>query len=236
MDITNINQSSQQSSAESIARFRLWQLLSPSLPIGSYAYSQGLEYAVESGWVSNEKEMFQWLSGLISHQHQQLDIPVLARLYAAWSENNIEQIKRWNHYLLATRESSELTEEDRQLGRALNVLLKDLGLDQTLMNEMEELSFATALSYAGTQWDIPLKMLAQAYVWMWLENQVAAAIKLIPIGQTAGQRILRDVAEMLADVIDQALEVSEDDIGQSAMALGIASSRHETQYTRIFRS
>ena len=95
------------SNTESLTQFRLWQLISPSLPIGGYAYSQGLEYAVETGWVTNEKEMYDWVTGIVSHMHQQLDVPVLARLYKAWSEEDIENVEYWNAFLLASRESSE---------------------------------------------------------------------------------------------------------------------------------
>lgn len=224
------------SNADSLTQFRLWQLISPSLPIGSYAYSQGLEYAVETGWVKNEKEMHDWITGIVSHMHQQLDVPVLTRLYKAWSDNDVATVEYWNAFLLASRESSEFMLEDVQLGRALTVLLKDLDCDRPALLEADELAFATALAAAGAQWQISLPMLAQAYIWMWIENQVSAAIKLVPLGQTAGQRILFSCAEKLAEVVELALQVEDDDIGQSAMALAIASACHEDQYTRIFRS
>jgi len=221
---------------DNLATVRLWQLISPALPIGSYAYSQGLEYAVESGWVQTEQAMLQWMTGIISHLHQQLDVPVLSRLYDAWMENDIETVSYWNGFLLACRETSELTQEDAQLGRALAVLLKDLGCQKPAPLDIDELSFVTAFAAAGVEWDISKPILAQAYVWIWIENQVAAAIKLIPLGQTAGQRILHACAENLAEVVCRALKVEDENIGQSAMALAIASANHENQYTRIFRS
>ena len=224
------------SNTESLTQFRLWQLISPSLPIGGYAYSQGLEYAVETGWVTNEKEMYDWVTGIVSHMHQQLDVPVLARLYKAWSEEDIENVEYWNAFLLASRESSEFFLEDVQMGRALTVLLKDLDCNKSSLLDSDELALATVLSAASVEWKIPIEMLAQAYIWMWIENQVSAAIKLVPLGQTAGQRILFSSAENLTKVVEQALQVEDEDIGQSAMALAIASGCHEDQYTRIFRS
>lgn len=236
MDITTIKPPANTNSPGNLAQFRLWQLLSPSLPIGNYAYSQGLEYAVETGWVRDENEMREWITGMVSNLHQQLDVPVLARLYRAWSAADIDSVMRWNEYLLATRETSELALEDCQLGRALCVLLKNLDCHNLSLLDGRDVSFACALAAAGAQWRIPLTQLAQAYIWMWLENQVAAAIKLVPLGQTAGQRILFQLSTLLDAVVEQALQVSDENIGQSAMALAIASARHETQYTRIFRS
>ena len=236
MSITNIKPLTQDEHADSIAQFRLWQLISPALPIGGYAYSQGLEYAVESGWVRNEQDMQQWISGMLRHMHQQLDLPVLARIYRAWCADDVATAQYWNDYLLAARETSELLQEDCQLGRALAVLLRDLECKKLVVLNKDELSLATALAAAGAEWAIPVNRLAQAYLWIWVENQIAAAIKLIPLGQTAGQRILYATSDLLADVVTQSLEVCDDDIGQSAMALAIASARHETQYTRIFRS
>jgi urease accessory protein len=236
MSITNIKSLTQNEQADSIAQFRLWQLISPALPIGGYAYSQGLEYAVESGWVSNEQDMQQWIAGMLRNIHQQLDLPVLARIYRAWCADDVATVQYWNDYLLAARETSELLQEDRQLGRALAVLLRDLECKNLAVLNKDELSLATALAAAGVGWAIPVNMLAQAYLWIWVENQIAAAIKLIPLGQTAGQRILYAVSALFAGVVTQALAVDDDNIGQSAMALAIASARHETQHTRIFRS
>ncbi len=139
------------STADSIAQFRLWQLISPALPIGGYAYSQGLEYAVESGWVRNEQDMQQWISGMLRHMHQQLDLPVLVRIYRAWCADDVATVQYWNDYLLAARETSELLQEDCQLGRALAVLLRDLECKNLAVLNKDELSLATALAAAGAE-------------------------------------------------------------------------------------
>jgi urease accessory protein len=236
MSITNIKLATNNAGGDGIAQLRLWQLISPALPIGGYACSQGLEYAVEAGWVNNEKEMQAWIAGMLGHVHQQLDLPVLARLYRAWCTGDIETVQHWNDYLLAARETSELLQEDCQLGRALAVLLRDLDCKNLAVLNKDELALATALAAAAAEWGISINLLAQAYLWIWTENQIAAAIKLIPLGQTAGQRILYAISGLLSDVVAQALIVSDEEIGQSAMALAIASSRHESQHTRIFRS
>jgi urease accessory protein len=221
----------------STAMLRLWQLISPALPVGAFAYSQGLEYAVEEGWVTNEDSAAQWINGLINHSLSALDIPILARLCKGWSTGDMEKLIYWNQYLQASRESRELLAEDRQIGNALKQLLLDLQIPYAkLWPVTEDASFATMFALAASHWRIPASESCQGYLWSWSENQVAAAIKLIPLGQTAGQRILSKVIEELPGAVERGLKLSDDEIGMAAHGLGIASALHETQYTRLFRS
>lgn len=220
-----------------LASLRLWQLISPALPVGAFAYSQGLEYAVEEGWVHDEKSTQQWISGLLSHSMSALDIPVLARLFKAWQQNDLSSVMYWNHYLQASRESSELLTEDRQVGSALKQLLHDLNIHKaTDWPETPKPSFATMFSLAASHWTVTLNEACQGYLWSWSENQVAAAIKLVPLGQTAGQRILSSIIEDIPQAVETGLALADDEIGAAAQGLGIASALHETQYTRLFRS
>ena len=216
---------------------RLWQLISPALPVGAFAYSQGLEYAVEQGWVNNEASAEQWITGLINHSLSALDIPVFARLYKAWNADDLPKVLYWNHYLQASRESNELLTEDRQVGSALQKLLADLEIQQ--VNHWpgaEQPSFATMFALAASHWRVTLSEACQGFLWSWSENQVAAAIKLVPLGQTAGQRILSKVVETIPPAVERGLTLGENEIGMAAHGLGIASALHETQYTRLFRS
>ena len=109
---------------------RLLQLCSPTLPVGAYAYSQGLESAVEQGWVQDEASAGAWILGLLDHTVRRLDLPVFARLYGAWQGGEADAVRRWNARLYASREAAELQREDQQLGAALARLLSDLGLDE----------------------------------------------------------------------------------------------------------
>jgi len=216
---------------------RLWQLISPALPIGAFAYSQGLEYAVEDGWVNNEENASQWIIGLINHSLSSLDVPVLARLYKAWQANDMERVIYWNHYLQASRESNELLTEDRQIGSALKKLLGDLEMHQVKnWPETDQPSFATMFALAASHWMVTLNEACQGFLWSWSENQVAAAIKLVPLGQTAGQRILSKVVDEIPPAVERGLTLTDEQIGMAAHGLGIASALHETQYTRLFRS
>lgn len=223
--------------SSSSASLRLWQLISPALPIGAFAYSQGLEYAVEEGWVKNEETTAQWIIGLINHSLSALDVPILARLYEAWQTNDIEKVMYWNHYLQASRESHELLTEDRQIGCALKQLLHDLEIPRVShWPEKAQPSFATMFALAASHWGVTLDETCQGFLWSWSENQVAAAIKLIPLGQTAGQRILSQVVDEIPQAVERGLHLIDEEIGVAAHGLGIASALHETQYTRLFRS
>ncbi len=219
------------------ALLHLLQLASPMLPVGAYAYSQGLEYAVSQSWVKDPDSTQAWIAGLLHHSLGYLDVPILARLYRAWQRTDAEGVSYWTRYLYVSRESAELQREDRHLGTALARLLMELGLEQAApWRKAPRCCFATPFSLAAVRWHIELEQAAQAYLWAWCENQVAAATKLVPLGQTAAQRILLRLVPDIAATARQGLGLEDDEIGNTAVGLGIASALHETQYTRLFRS
>ncbi len=227
-----------------LSHLRLWQLISPALPVGAYAYSQGLEYAVDQGWVKNEASAQAWITGVASHSVARLDLPVLVRMYSVWSENepgdkkgDKNEIVRWSRFLLASRESAEILAEDRHLGQALAKLLVDLEIEQADEWRQSELSnFPAMFSLAAQQWQVSLDQTLAGYLWAWSENQVAAAIKLVPLGQTAGQRILSHLIEQIPVCVDEAIACEDEEIGVLCPGLAMASAKHETQYSRLFRS
>jgi len=214
---------------------RLWQLISPTLPIGSFCYSQGMEYAVESGWVTDEQSASEWILGQLKNNLSVLDVPLFLRLYDAWQSNDIETVKHWNDIALALRESSELYQQDCTLGQAMSRLLE--GLDAELPElDTDRLALITVFSFACQHWSIDRLEAVHGLLWSWCENQVAAAIKLVPLGQTSGQRIMSMAIEAISISIEKGLQCDDDDIGLLAPGLAIASALHETQYTRLFRS
>jgi len=217
------------------SQLRLMQLISPTLPIGSFAYSQGLEYAVDAGWVNSEAQTQHWIRGQIKNTLSSLDLPVMQRMYLAWQVNDHETVIYWNKWLLAAREAKELHDEDTQLGKALLRLVKGLNINFPIKDEVEW-SYAAIFSYAAVQWDIPLLEAANGFLWAWSENQVAAAIKVVPLGQTAGQCILADVLKEIPAAVERSLACEDDDIGMLAPGVAIASALHEEQYSRLFRS
>lgn len=219
------------------ALLRLLQLASPALPVGAYAYSQGLEHAVVACWVRDEETAARWIIGMLEHPLAHLDAPLLARLYRGWQGDDRDAVRYWNRYLQASRESAELLAEDRQLGGALARLLADLDITTaTDWRRGRAPSFATMFALAAVRWNIALPDAVSGYLWSWCENQVAAAIKLVPLGQTAGQRILSRAVGAIPAVVERALTLSDDDIGCVAPAAAIGSALHETQYSRLFRS
>ena len=234
--ITNIN-FSMSSDPTQLANLRLWQLISPALPVGAYAYSGGLESALQADWLTDAVEVEQWIRGLVQHSLAYLDVPVLQRCYTAWSNADSEQLLYWSHFIIAAREASELRAEDLHLGRALATLLSDLDIPEAqAYRQSDSAPFVCLLALAGVKWQVPVDQLATGLLWSWSENQVAAAIKLMPLGQTAGQKILLRVAQVIPAAVATGLALDDDEIGVLAPGLGIASALHETQYSRLFRS
>ena len=216
---------------------KLIRLTSPSLPIGGYSYSQGLEFAISSGWVHDAPTASDWIQGLLKNSLINLDIPVLKNLYKAWQGSILDRVDYWNKFLSASRDAFELQEEDRQMGKALARLLVDLDIEESRNYLSPPFGgFLTLFSLAAVKWDIPLNDAASGFLWMWVENKVLCAVKLIPLGQTDGQKILSALIETIAEVTKKGLNLSDDDIGYTAIGHGIASALHETQYTRLFRS
>jgi urease accessory protein len=220
-----------------LGRLRLMQLVSPSLPIGAFTYSQGLEWAVEIGWVQDATTLVDWLEGLMDDSLARLELPILRRLYRASESADTAAIEHWGRRLYAARETRELRAEEQQRARALTTLLRDLDVTQAVAwrNVLAHCQ-AAPFALAAVHWRIGIDDCALGYAWGWLENQVAAAVKLVPLGQTDGQRVQLALAARLPAVVGRSAGVADDDIGAGAPAQAIASACHETQYSRLFRS
>ena len=219
---------------------RLLQLASPALPVGAFSYSQGLEAAVEAGIVHDRKSALTWIVDLLTYSVGSMEAPVLLRLIGAWRSENFAMVKHWNEIFIASRETAELRAESVQMGFSLARLLNELdGIDAaalTHLNELDEISFPAAFACAVASWNLAPPPALSAYLWSWAENQVMSALKLVPLGQTDGQRMLLAIGDRLAAVVARASVLSDDDIGTFMPRLAILSSRHETQYSRLFRS
>lgn len=219
-----------------LALLRLFHLVSPALPVGAYAYSQGLEYATHAGWIHDEPTTLAWLEGLAAFGLGTLDLPILKRQHVAWSAGDERAVRHWNAQLLAARESSELRAEDLHLGRSLARVLVELQLPEAHRWQDQATTYATMFSLASVRWNVHIADALQGYLWSWCENQVLAAVKLVPLGQSAGQRLLHRLTEGLPGIVERALELADDALGVGTVSQALASARHESQYTRLFRS
>ncbi|MFT0519196.1 urease accessory protein UreF [Pseudomonas faucium] len=220
-----------------LALLRLLQLASPGLPVGGFTYSQGLEWAVEAGWVADAAGFSAWQHEQLHDTLACLDWPVLARLYRACQADDAEAFAHWSGFLLANRETAELRLEEQQRGSAFARLLDGWQLGQApAWRPSLELSQLGGMAWLAVHWSIPLRQLALGQAFAWLEGAVMAGVKLVPFGQQAAQTLLRELSGALPALLDQALALKDDQLGGGLPLLAIASSRHETQYTRLFRS
>lgn len=224
-------------SSDELNLLRLMSLMSPTLPIGGFTYSQGIEKAVEECWITDVNTAYEWLNDQLSSGLAYTDLPILHKFYNAYKENNRSDVLHWCQVLLAYRETSELRQEEINKGRALTKVLASL--DKPIAKEWESLICTNHLSgfaLISNHWGISIKDLLLSYSWSWLENQVSAVVKIIPLGQTQGQQLLHKLIALVPEIVNQSMALDEQDIGLSQPALAIMSSLHETQYTRIFRS
>jgi urease accessory protein len=223
-----------------LAFLRLLQLSSPALPIGAFAYSQGLEPAVAAGLVTDEGTASSWILGLLAGPIAHLDLAVFARLHRAAASGDGAAAQRWTAFLLASRATAELQNEDRHLGSSLARVLVTMGIPEAAVNlttgEIADRTFASMFALATARFDIDVQSALQAFAFAWAEAQTSAAVRLVPLGQSAGVRILATAAQAIPSAVDRALILEDDDIGAAAPLHALLSIAHETQYSRLFRS
>ena len=219
---------------------RLLQLASPALPVGGYSYSQGLEWMVDSGQIGDASAARQWLGDSMAHVIALGDAPVVLRLLEACDRHDAPRFITWNTWYRASRETRELRAETEQMGEACVRLARELDLFDPFLDSLARdaapVTFPAAFSLAADAMDIADDDALAGYIMSWLENQVLVVMKTLPLGQAAGQRLLYALAAGIPDIIARARTVADDDVVSFAPGLAFASSRHETQYSRLFRS
>jgi urease accessory protein len=222
---------------------RLLQLASPTLPVGAYSYSQGLEWAVSSGAIHDESSAGEWIETVLEHGVAAWDAPWVAALMRATARAAYAEFAALNQRFLASRETRELRAETLQTGKSLLELLRDAGsLPAAVIGSLEALDIGEGLAYP-TAWSaaavargIAVEDALVAYLWSWLENSVIAALKTAPLGQKAGQRLLTRLGGRLEALAACAAACPPDRCRNLLPGLTLASMHHETQYTRLFRS
>lgn len=216
---------------------RVLQLASPALPIGAFAYSQGLEAAVELGFVEDEASALDFLSGVLAHGLARLELPLLARLQAAFAGGDEAAAERWSWLVLASRETGERRAEEQQLGRALARLLADQGVPEAAAwFYRDSVTHLAMFALAGARFSVPPAALAPAFAFAWAETQTGALARLMPFGQLAAQRVLSRLGALVPAACAVAAALPDADVGATLPGLALASALHETQYTRLFKS
>lgn len=250
----------QRNTQSDLSMLRLMHLCSVSLPVGGYSFSHGLEYAIDAAWVKTPLQVQQWIQLQIYHGLARVDLPIL-RLAMAQPD----RFQELNDLSLACRESKELRMTDLAMGEALHRLLPTLGVtpfvalpaasfvpqapmhhavegaSQDISQTRKQLpqaaySFVVLFAQACTQWNVPVHEACLGYLWSWVENQVAAASKLVPLGQTTAQTMIAALQPDIPEAVNQSTRIDEDEIGACLPGLAMASALHETQYSRLFRS
>lgn len=224
----------------SIQLARLLQLASPTLPVGAYAYSQGLEWAVEAAIIKDEASALSWIGDLLEWNIGRYEAPLLTQMMRACSAHDTAHLAQLNTRFLASRESAELRAETLQMGYSLTRLLGELGEEGLPALELTRAlgtpSYPAVWTCTATAWQVGATAALTAYLWSWMENQTLAALKAVPLGQASGQRMMLMLGARITPVAERARSLAEADYSNFAPGFAIACSQHETQYSRLFRS
>ncbi len=227
-------------SPNTLALVRLLRLASPALPVGAFAYSQGLETAISEGWVHDEASIGDWICDVLEFNLARFEAPVLHRLMLAWSANDVEEVRRLNDWFLAARETAEFRAETAQMGYALRQLFEatgEFGVEEVAkLQGIKFIAFPNAFAFAAARWGIAARDALSAYLFAWAENQVNAAMKTMRLGHVRAQRILGHVSAVLPGFVERALRSEAAEISNFTPALIVAGCLHEVQDSRVFRS
>ena len=221
----------------------LLHLASPALPVGAFSYSQGLESAIDAQWVVDERSTSEWIAGGLANVLARCELPFVSHQIARWHTHDtpsIAALATADAQFLASRESAELRRETEQMGWSLKQLCLSLEWGESARREtlsaLAPLAQPSAFAFAVAAHSIDTQAALAAYAFSWIENQVAAALKAVPLGQMAGQRIVVSLRTAIEAAVERAMATPPDAINTFAPMLGVLSARHELQYSRLFRS
>ncbi len=215
------------------ALLRLLQLASPALPVGAYSYSEGLETLVHSGVIQTVEDLEHWITQELQYGAARLEAAIVVRSHRATIAQNFAQVLYWNHWFTAARETEELRSQSLQMGGSLLRLFRSLH-SEPMPNFQEGCNFAIAFGLVAALWEIDESIALLAYLHSWATNLVSAGVKLIPLGQTAGQQLLLKLGEEIEK--GQIAQLPDSELESCGWGLSIASMSHETLYSRLFRS
>lgn len=236
---TTLTRMSTDSLATTPVLLQLMWLASPALPIGGFSYSEGLEAAIDLGFVHDEASACEWLLQQLHLTQSRGDMAVIAQMVLAWQDENFSRLTELNHWVYATRESAELRLQTEQMGRSMMEWLRNQNaISEALWAKcnVDVPSYPLMFAYALSRTGAPLIQCVQTYAFGWAENMVQAALKSVPLGQNAGQRILARLTQNIDQAAKHAMQLNDDERQAFSPMLAIVSAQHETQYSRLFRS
>jgi urease accessory protein len=218
----------------------LLQLASPSLPVGAYSYSQGLEAAIENGQVKTEATARAWIIDMLHEVVARFEAPLLWRLLQAFAKRDAEAVAYWNDYFIASRDSAEFRAETIQMGYSLGKLVAELNIGDPellqILQSQSEIPFPTALAAASVALSVPAEAALLGMLFSWAENQVLVCVKTVPLGQVSGQRLLLSLRAELEAAASTAQALADEDLSNWSPGLSLLSMQHEVQYSRLYRS
>ncbi|MBR8830081.1 MAG: Urease accessory protein UreF [Chroococcopsis gigantea SAG 12.99] len=216
----------------------LLQLVSPTLPVGAYSYSEGLETLVEQKIIHDGDTLSHWLSQSLSCGSVRVETAIMLRAYREFSIGNFDRITFWNNWLSASRETTELRQQSWQMGQSLGKLLLQLspGLQATSLKSIFPCNYAIVFGIAAAHGGIKIDLATTGYLQAWTSNLINAAVRLIPLGQTTGQLILKELGPCLLSAGQDILTLDDGELASCNWGLSLASMQHEVQYSRLFRS
>jgi len=223
---------------ETQALQRLLQLVSPILPVGAYSYSEGLETLVQQGQLTTPHAVVQWLEQELQWGLVRLDAVAMKEVGYAIAQSDQTTVLALNRYLSALRDTEESRQQSWAMGRALNRMATQLEPDlQPWIDALDTpCNFAVSCGLLATHWQIESQTMVLGYLQSWATNLIAAAIKLVPLGQTVGQKILLELTPVLDATAGYCLTADLDTTPLSSWGSSLASMQHETLYSRLFRS
>jgi urease accessory protein len=222
------------------ALLQLMWLSSPTLPVGGFSYSEGLEAAVESGHITGEHDAAAWLRDQLHLSLARSELAVCAKAFKAWQRGDLARVAELNDWVTTTRETAELRQQTQQMGRSLVEWLRNRGGADDRVAALKALSPAPtwpiAFALAAAQTGAPLREALLSFGFGWADNMVQAALKAVPLGQSAGQRVLAALVDELPSAVDAAAALMDRERQAFTPMLAILSAQHEAQYSRLFRS
>ena len=223
-----------------VALPRLLQLASPALPVGAYSYSQGLEWAIESGDVADTHAARRWIEDHLALVMARFEAPVYVACFAAWQREDAADVARLNAEFIASRESAEPRAETLQVGFSYSAWCREVAPltvpQRATLAALNRVSGPVAASLAALASGLMVRDGLAAYVFGFTENQVMVLAKALPMGQIAAQKLLFALGEAVSQTVATALDLQETDWSSASPWLAIAQMKHETQYSRLFRS